>query len=464
MARVMTLFPALGEDGRRRAQRIRRLAESIGYGYREETDYTVRGGMRAQFCDDVVVYDLSGNDDTDGPYRALVSTYMHCDHVLLISRDYLPLNLLPRRPGGAPPYPYPLEHLPDGHKVRYPAFNVRGEQRGEWVEKDDHSMMTWLREQLEDLATAPVGPRLPRAGSDSPLWSVQPATVNHLRSLTNAQRTVHLTPTTAFLSYRGRHYDAALRLADRVADGGIAGSRARNLRVVSPSEFAIDGELMPAGRRWMVVEYLSLLIQDSYEFWVYRTDDYLNSWWTLAELVCFARSADRATHGRIGSAPAMRTVDPVSGRLSDQPGTLRIPLRRRERKQIDGITVFTAPGVSSTASRTLEGRSKPPRGAVRDRSWSSFWNDLLIDRRALTDGDQPYQPSAQALLDGVNDMVVVHPAAAAAAVATDGLVRAEDGSRWRLAELPQRLLYDRPLSTRPDLPVLSKFTTYHVLR
>jgi hypothetical protein len=178
---------------------------------------------------------------------------------------------------------------------------------------------------------------------------------------------------------------------------------------------------MPAGRRWMVVEYLSLLIQDSYEFWVYRTDDYLNSWWTLAELVCFARSADRATHGRIGSAPAIRTVDPVSGRLSDQPGTLRLPLRRRERKQIDGITVFTAPGVSSTASRTLEGRSKPPRGAVRDRSWSSFWNDLLIDRRALTDGDQPYQPSAQALLDGVNDMVVVHPAAAAAAVATDGL-------------------------------------------
>jgi hypothetical protein len=120
MARVMTLFPALGENGRRRAQRIRRLAESIGYGYREETDYTVRGGMRAQFCDDVVVYDLSGNDDTDGPYRALVSTYMHCDHVLLISWDYLPLNLLPRRPGGAPPYPYPLEHLPDGHKVRFP--------------------------------------------------------------------------------------------------------------------------------------------------------------------------------------------------------------------------------------------------------------------------------------------------------------------------------------------------------
>src|SRR6266849_4100286 len=106
MERVATLFPALDTEERQRANAIRSMVTEFGYLYREETNYTLRAGLQAQFCDDVAIYDLSGNDNSDGPYRALASFYTLCDHVLIISRDYLPMNLLPSRSGGAPPYPY----------------------------------------------------------------------------------------------------------------------------------------------------------------------------------------------------------------------------------------------------------------------------------------------------------------------------------------------------------------------
>jgi hypothetical protein len=461
MERVVTLFPALDVDGRRRANVIRKLVTDLGYRYREETNYTVRAGIQAQLCDDVAIYDLSGNDDSDGPYRALTSTYVSCDHVLIISRDYLPVNLLPVRSGGAPPYPYPLRRLPDGRKVQFPTRAVRGEATEEWVGDGDHSMMAWLRRQLEDLAAAPVGERLPRAGSDDPLWSARPATVRFVRSL--EMRRMHPTPSTAFLSYRGSEYDAASHMAERALTTGTAGADVREVRIIGPGEFALDGELMSAGRRWMVFEYLGMLIQDSSQLWIFHTQDYLKSWWTLGELIYSAISQDRAEHGRIPRAPRVRILNPVSGELSDQLGDFQIKPRKRELRKISGITVFTHPGVSSTASRTLQSRQRPPKGIRPQHTWHSFWNDLLIDRRALDGGGRAYAPSPNDLLDGISAMSVVNPLKAAAAVAQGSRVEAEDGTRWLLAELPPRLLFDRPMATRPDLPVLTRLRSFHTV-
>src|SRR5262245_37620502 len=144
MARCVTFFPAVDKDGRRRADRIAALVKRLGYDLREDTTYTVRAGSQAQLCDDVVIYDLSGLDGRTGPYRALQSTYAFCDHVLLVSRNYLPLNVMPPRPGGAPLYPYPLRRLPDGRQVRYPTFSLRGDVLDEWIDEDDHSILAWL--------------------------------------------------------------------------------------------------------------------------------------------------------------------------------------------------------------------------------------------------------------------------------------------------------------------------------
>ena len=461
MVRVATFFPALGTGGRQRANTIRSIAAEFGYLYREETNYTVRAGLQAQFCDDVVIYDLSGNDDSNGPYRALVSFYSQCDHVLIISRDYLPANLLPSRSGGAPPYPYPLRDLPNGQRVQFPTKTVRGEPAEKWVEDEDHSMMTWLRRQLADLAAAPAGERLTRAGSDSPLWTALPATQRFAASL--KVPSFHVNPSTAFLSYRSADYEAASRLARRTLATGIAGDDVQEVRIVGPAEFALDGELMSAARRWMVFEYLGMLIQYASQLWIFRTQDYLKSWWTLGELVYSVISKDRAQHGRIPRAPYVRILDPISGQLMDKLGDLQIKPRRRELEKIQGITMFTHPGVSSTSLTLQSQRQPPPKGAGPQRTWHSFWNDLLIDRRALDGNVRAYAASPTNLLNGISEMVVVNPVKAAAAVAEGTAVIAEDGSRWQLCELPPRLLFDRPLTTRPDLPVLTRLRTFHTL-
>jgi hypothetical protein len=461
MDRVATLFPALGSEGQHRAAAIRAMVTQLGYRYREERRYTVRAGMQAQLCDDVAIYDLSGNDDSDGPYRALVSTYVSCDHVLLISRDYMPANLLPVRSGGAPPYPYPIRKLPDGRQIGFPAQMVRGEAAEEWVAESDHSMLAWLRRQLTELAAAPKGRRLPREGSDNPLWSASPSTVRYIKDL--QPHPMHRDPSTAFLSYRGVHSAEAFRLARELLARGDTGDDVHQVRVVGSAEFALDGELMSAGQRWMVFEYLGMLIQDASQLWALRTEDYLNSWWTLGELVYSAIARERAQKGRIPRAPRIRILDPVSGRLTDDLGDLDIRPSKRDLGKVTGITVLTQPGVSSMAARTMQSRlRRPPKGASPRRTWQSFWNDLLIDRRAV-EGGQGYTGSPRELLAGISAMTVVDPARAAAAVAEGNQVVAEDGSRWRLTELPPRILFDRPLATRPDMPVLTRLRTFHIL-
>jgi len=233
--------------------------------------------------------------------------------------------------------------------------------------------------------------------------------------------------------------------------------------VISSSEFALDRELMSAGRRWMVLAWLLALIRTAKEFWIYRTADYQRSWWTRGELVCWAILDWRAAKGRIPSAPTLRAFDPTTGLLTVAPDDLQVSLRSREESRVSLIVDDFSPGDGAMNSwGLLRKRSRPPKGASHLRTWDDYWTRLLIDRSTIT--GQTSQPvSGHGLVDAIGDMVSVHPAAAAAAVASDGRVRADDGTTWRLAELPPRLLYDTPKAQRPDVPVLGHSRTYYVL-
>ena len=155
MAPRLTLFPAPDRHGKRLAERILELGRDVGYDSRAETDFSLRTGMRAQLCDDVAVYDLTTDGTTIGAYRALSSLYVFYPHVLLVSRSPLPINLLPGRPGGAPPYPYPARRLPDGTPVRFPRFNLAGVPIGDWIADDDQTLLSWLRKHWKTCSSTP---------------------------------------------------------------------------------------------------------------------------------------------------------------------------------------------------------------------------------------------------------------------------------------------------------------------
>lgn len=55
----LTIFPAPDAGGAILAAQIQELGHAKGFQCRIEHEFTVRTGMRAQLCDDVVVYDLT---------------------------------------------------------------------------------------------------------------------------------------------------------------------------------------------------------------------------------------------------------------------------------------------------------------------------------------------------------------------------------------------------------------------
>lgn len=465
MAPTLTVFPAPGADGEQLAREIVRLGTAVGFDCRVETEYSLRTGMRAQLCDDVAVYDLTTDGTTVGAYRALSAMYTFFDHVLLVSRTPLPLNVLPARSGGAPPYPYPAQRLPDGSPVPYPRFALSGSPAVEWIGEGDQSLLTWVDDQLRDLLAHPTAPRLPRGPSFELMWPWSRDVREQLKTLGRPVAVRGRRPDSVFLSHRGAHYEAALRLASRARSQGIAGAGHRDIRVVSPSEFAMERELLSAGRRWLVVSFLRMLIFNTPEFWIFQSPDYLGSWWTLAELVFAGMAVSKGEEGLL-DPPRLRVYDPRAGGVHADVGNLLVHMRKRARTRVEYLSGLAQPGVSAVPIDQL-GRQQIPRrlplkvGGRRD--WDAFWNLLLIDRRTIDEDVRPYAPTAQALLDGLDEMVAFDERYVAAAAASDGVASARDGTRIRVAEFVPRMLFTVPSSRNPQREILRLLPTYYAL-
>ena len=450
--RGLTLFSSPGRQGAQLEASILRLGKKLGYRCRVEREVTVRTGMRAQCCDDVVVYDLTTDGRTEGAYRAFVSLYSNLDHVLVVSRTPLPINVLPARPGGSPPYPCPLKELPDGTAVLY-APRVDGE--GPW--EGDTSLLRWLRRQLEDLAGRPVGERLPREPSYAEEWpTVQDQ--DFVRRLPGRLAVNRMSRGQAFVSYRGS------RAAEVIGLGGSPAAVATRLHVVAPGELALERELMSAHRRWAVVAMLRLFISSAAEFWVYGSADYRTSWWTLAEQVLAKMAIMKRDEGRATSAPRIRVLDPRSGQLRDRsPRAVRV--WTHQWNQISQMCDLVQPGVSWPPFLG-PGSEKRPRLPVkvggRD-DWAALSDTLMIDTRTLQRSPAPYRTSAGALLKGLRDMALLDYATVADAAASGRPLRGPDGHLIRIAELPPRLAFSTPQKEDPANPVLHVLPTYYAL-
>jgi hypothetical protein len=455
--RLLTVFPAVGASGLGLAKRIQALADDFGYDVRIEDDITRRAGTRACYCGDVAIFDLTASTDDPGAYRALPPVYASLDHALLVSRTPLPLNLMPARPGGAPPYPFPVTEYPDGTAVRFPDFTLYGGTSQQWIAEDDQSILEWLRTQLTQLSGQPSGHRLPLAPFDAPAWYASPEVLAFTEAATNFW--LNRDPDSAFVSYRAHAYDAVLALRASAAEGQLPGVGAKSLRVISPSELAVERELLSAGRRWMVLSTLRLLMRRAPELWVYRTSDYLMSWWTLAELVLFAQNS-----GEKDFAHRLRIYDAASQTLSDDAGDLRIPISEQQRSLLWKFIIETSPGVSSPPMPGIGStplRPTLPRHGSGTTDWDDFWNVVLIDRRILKGDLAQYEPTVDAFLDAIDHMVRVDQSAIAAA--DGGTVRAADGTRLRAALFVPRLLYTSASSTFPERQILRVLPTFYAL-
>ncbi len=266
-----------------------------------------------------VIIDLSMEADGINNYNILTDEHPHIDHILIVSRTFLPINVRPARVGGAPPYPFPKESIP--------GFS--------WSNRD---ILQWLNNQLTSLLA--VNKKhlvsLEKTHSDFPR-AVLESLIKMSKESASNKRKSYQKKNTVFISYRGRYYPEVRELAQRIQKGEWHRDVKPKVTILTPGQLAFESELLTEVRRWQVLGMLEDLINQSIELWIYLSDDYLNSWWTVGELVCTARANYMwETDQRWTPGPKIKVFDPQSNSLlKTVPSRYLLNFNENTRAQLD---------------------------------------------------------------------------------------------------------------------------------
>lgn len=213
--------------------------------------------------DDIVIVDCSIPDDIaiKTVYPILVAQINMLDHVLVVSKTMLPLNITPQRQG-----------------YDSPRFKQ---------DFSDKKQLLWIEEQIKDLHQAILkGTHYKRI----PLKRYQD--LERFRSLiekmweesNNYRKKKEGNKKKVLISYRNSHYE-------KVAEYKAKYEKKHPntiVRMIEPGVLCTGEETLTPMRKWMLVFMLEERIHDIEELIIYKTKDYTHSWWTCAELVMVA--------------------------------------------------------------------------------------------------------------------------------------------------------------------------------
>jgi hypothetical protein len=243
--------------------------------------------LRACLGDDAVVFDGSVEDDVGSNYAAATAQPMAMDHVLVVSRTQLPLNFYGLREGGSP--------------------NSGGATDGR-SELSNEELLRWLLAQIVELSAHPRPPAerllLQPGQSMVPLASAIMSTSEAImrRSLDLQSERRRRMVFVSYLSkcsreYKGNDKPVGERVEDLIEQlPALRGQPDLTTKYFAPG--SLSSEFMTEQRRWQVVSIIDRYIRTAREFLVFESPDYLESWWTQAELVMV--SYKRASGGGDG--------------------------------------------------------------------------------------------------------------------------------------------------------------------
>jgi hypothetical protein len=299
----LTIFGVPSSGGIDLVHRATALGQRLGYSVTVADRVDQWSLVRAAFSSDVVLFDGTIEDEQTHIYHAGALVPAGVDHLLVVSRSSLPVNFIPARRGGAPDYPFPY-------------FDPRLDRvRQSWSNDD---IANWLERQLLDLRTRGPRPKdvdiVAIAATNDPERIARTMADFYRTSGPSVDVSGHV-----FISYRSRRWEEVKALKVRIENGTLHGSR-RVVHVLPPGGIAYEGELLTAMRRWQLLSLIDRLIAECAEMIVYRSDDYLNSWWTMGEVTTLAYRRGSGSE----SQPAIRVYDPThtSGHLTDAPAEL----------------------------------------------------------------------------------------------------------------------------------------------
>ncbi|MCL6591949.1 MAG: hypothetical protein K6U80_18620 [Firmicutes bacterium] len=215
--------------------------------------------LLAVFNHDLMVVDATIEaDDRDSNYAIFTENPKTMEHVLIVSRSYLPINFFGFDESGVPIYPH---------------------------SQTNADILSWLETKLQTML-----PSLPRekaiitnpvAQQQEMLKMIVSLTEQGMRSkqkLRDEQGQI-------FISYRNKYYDQVMALKQKIEAGEYHQGRKKTVTVIPAGSLVWENELLTPQRRWGIVSKTDRLITGAEEMWVYYTPDYFESWWTQGELV-----------------------------------------------------------------------------------------------------------------------------------------------------------------------------------
>jgi len=304
---TLTIFGVPTARGIDLIQRATALGQRLGYTVSVVDPVNQWALVCAAFSSDVVLFDGTIEDEQQHIYHAGALIPAAVDHLLVVGRSYLPINFIPARRGGAPDYPCPH-------------FDPQLDASRHWQSWSNDNVAGWLERQLVDFKNRGLRRKdvdiVALAATNDP-EQIGRAMVDFYRA---SEPHVDVADR-VFVSYRSRLWQEEVEpLKGRLERGELHGGQRKTVEVLEPGALAYEGELLTAMRRWQLLSLIDRLIAQCAEMIIYRSNDYLDSWWTRGEVVTLAYRRGSGSE----SQPVIRIYDPERdpGRLTDAPAEL----------------------------------------------------------------------------------------------------------------------------------------------
>ena len=246
------------------------IKRSIKINVYDQSKYTVTVSDCILSCykDDLVIFDASieGDNHEINNYRLANALQSPIEHVLVVSRTYLPLNIYTYKTGG------------------YPSYKQQT--------LSNASILKWLADELSRIDF-----HILRDRNTKDIKNV----VSYLKASQTAHDSIQAAETSVFISFRTKYAQkednseytySVSELAERI-EAGCYGEP-RKVKYLDNGSLVFSNELLTPWKAWQLLciidrEYISYCD----EMWVYASDDYLNSWWTMGEQILFSYLMDQ---------------------------------------------------------------------------------------------------------------------------------------------------------------------------
>ncbi len=200
-----------------------------------------------------------------------------------------------------------------------------------------------------------------------------------------------------FISYRSRYFNKLKPLEKYVRNKFGAN---QTIYFLPPGRLVYENEILTEQRHWQLVSMIDHAIGAADEMWVYNTDDYLDSWWTRAELLTIAYR--RACHS---ATPQIKIFNPISNTLSNESQNYIPTFNKTQKWRMARWYSNTDPGTMGPESLQVMHvyRQLPIIGRVKyfnDHVFSrEFWEDPLLPcTECKKRGNPPNQNEVDAFL------------------------------------------------------------------